>query len=348
MREEILRFSHVSRSFAAEAGKRLQAVSDVSLSIHAGECVAVVGESGCGKSTLARLAARLLPCTTGEILFEGEPVEGLRGEELRCFRRQVQMVFQDSANVISPRMRIGSFLMEPWRMYEKKSRREAREMALYSLKRVRLSPEYFTKYPHQLSGGELQRVCVARAIALHPRLLICDEATSALDVSVQKQVVELLREHQAETQLGVLFICHDLALAETLASRVAVMYLGRLVELMPADHLRTRARHPYTRALLDSVYSVHDDPNRPAVVLKGEPPSPVDVPAGCAFYGRCPMARESCLFEQPALRPVRERIPDGWEAGRREAQPHLAACGRLSEAGTVLPLQDGNADGLSE
>lgn len=315
-KRELLRFSHVSCRFQIDREHSLRAAEDVSLAVEEGECLAVVGESGCGKSTLARLAARLLLPASGEIFFDGRNVSGLRGEELRLYRRQVQMIFQDSAGVVSPRMRIGAFLMEPWRQYEKKSRAQARELACYSLKRVGLGEEYFHKYPHQLSGGELQRVCLARAISLHPRLLICDEATSALDVSVQKQIIRLLREHQEETRCGLLFICHDLALAESFGNRIAVMYLGRVVELLAADHIRDRAAHPYTRALLDSVFSLSDDPDSPIPVLAGEPPSPMEAPSGCAFCSRCPQAWERCRREAPLLRALDET-------------GHLAACHRL-------------------
>lgn len=308
-------FSRVSKAFLLPGGKRLQAVKDVSLTVKPGEAVAVVGESGCGKSTLARLGAGLEMPDDGSILFQGEDISGLRGVSLKAYRRQVQMVFQDSANVISPRMKVGAFLMEPWKQYEKMSRKEAEQMAFYSLSRVGLKEEYFGKYPHELSGGELQRVCVARAIALHPALMICDEATSALDVSVQKQVVGLLKEHQAETGCSLLFICHDLALAEEMGNRVAVMYLGRIVELVPGGSLKKTAAHPYTRALLEASFSVNDGPDTPIRTLPGESPSPINLPEGCAFHTRCPHAGERCGREVPELREI--------EAG------HFVACHRV-------------------
>ena len=217
------------------------------------------------------------------------------------------MVFQDPANVISPRMKVGAFLMEPWRNFEHKNRKEAKKEALYGLSRVQLGEEYFTKYPHQLSGGELQRIAIARAIALHPQLLICDEATSALDVSIQKQILELLEEHQVETHYAILFISHDLALAEEFSHRVAVMYLGKIVEIMEGKRLRENARHPYSRALLASAFSLHDDPTESIKILPGEPPSPVNLPKGCAFCGRCRYATDICKKEEPKLRTIGKR-----------------------------------------
>ncbi len=304
MEKQILKLSHVTREFELKSGEKLRAVTDVSLSVGQGEFVFVAGESGCGKSTLVKMAALLEPVTQGRILFEGEDVTGLRGKGLRQYRRQVQIVLQDPENVCGPRMKVGRFLMEPWINFERKSRKEARDMALYSLERVGLSEEFFHRYPHQLSGGQLQRVSIARAIALHPRLLICDEATSALDVSVQRQILELLKEHQRETGYGVLFICHDLAVAEALGTRVAVMYLGRVVEIMElkeGESLKKTARHPYTKALLASTLSVQDDPEELWQIISGEPPSPVRIPEGCGFCERCVERMERCQKERPEL-----------------------------------------------
>ncbi len=310
----LLELSHICKEFELKQGERLKAVADVTLSVEKGEWVFVAGESGCGKSTLVRLAARTEPLTSGKVLFEGKDLTSAREKELRWYRRQAQVVFQDPGDVCSPRMKVGRFLMEPWINFEKKTRREAKEMALYALERVGLSKEFFEKYPHQLSGGEMQRVAVARAIALHPALLICDEATSALDVSVQRQIIHLLREHQRETGVGILFICHDLALAENFGDRVAVMYLGHIVEVMAGNDLRKHARHPYTRALLDSVLSVRSDRQKPIPVLPGEPPSPVNLREGCVFRSRCRYAEEVCARKMPGPR----EVGDG----------HWAACWR--------------------
>lgn len=299
--QELLQLSCVSKEYELNKGEFLKAVSSVSLSIGAGECVAVVGESGCGKSTLVKLAAHIEALSSGNMIYQGKDVTDIKGEELRQYHRQVQMIFQDPANVFSPRMKIGTFLMEPWRNYEKRSRKEAKKQALYALERVNLGEECFNKYPHQLSGGQLQRVSIARAIALHPRLLICDEATSALDVSVQKQIIELLKEHQTENKFSILFICHDLALAEDFGNRMAVMYLGHIVEILNAESVRKNAKHPYTRALLDSVFSIKDKTNKDIHVLHGEPPGSVHTPTGCVFCDRCRYAEKMCFEVRPEL-----------------------------------------------
>lgn len=300
----VLVLDHVSKSYEMKDGRHLTAVRDVSLTMKSGECLAIIGESGCGKSTLARLAAHLEPPDSGKIIYQGVPVHRLYKKGFKEYRRQVQLVFQNPASVFSPRMRIGTFLMEPWINYEKKSRKEAAELARYSLKRVGLPEEYFHKYPHQLSGGELQRAVIARAIAIHPQLLICDEATSALDVSVQKQIMDLLREHQQEAGISVLFISHDLALAENFGDRIAVMYLGEIVEWLEGQHLRKYAAHPYTRALLDSVFSVYDDPHREIPILPGEPPDPTELHTGCVFSGRCKKAKPECYQKKPQMREI--------------------------------------------
>lgn len=302
MSQEILRLEHISKEFEEKDRSKLKAVTDVSLGMAKRECLGIVGESGCGKSTLAKLVTFIEPPTDGKIYFNGEDVTNIKGYELRAYRREVQIVFQNPSNVFSPRMKIGQFLMEPWIHFEKLSKKAAKEQAYYALDRVRLSRDYFNKYPHQLSGGELQRIAIARAIALHPQLLICDEATSALDVSIQKQIIDLLREHQEEADFSILFISHDLALAENFCNRVAVMYLGRIVEVMNGKALRKNAKHPYAKALLESVFSVRDDPDEKIKILQGEPPSPINLPEGCVFCGRCQYATEQCRQKQPELR----------------------------------------------
>ena len=313
---EMLSVEHVSKVFELGHKREIRAVEDLSLNMRHGERVMVVGESGCGKSTLVRMISGIEIPTSGKILFNGKNVPNLRGEELRQYRRQVQMVFQDSAHVISPRMTIGEFLREPWVCFEHKNRREADEMVRYSIQRVGLDQSYLKRRPHQLSGGELQRICVARAIALHPQLLICDEATSALDVSVQKQILDLIREHVEESGCSVLFICHDLALAENFGDRIAVMYRGRIVEWLNGDHLRREARHPYTRLLLDSVFSIHDEPDKPIPLLPedGGRSSVLDLDGngddnnlesdGCPFCARCEKADEECRKKRPELKQI--------------------------------------------
>lgn len=312
---EMLSVEHVSKVFELGHQREIRAVEDLFFNMCHGERVMVVGESGCGKSTLVRMISGIEMPTSGKILFNGKNVPDLRGEELRQYRRQVQMVFQDSAHVISPRMTIGEFLREPWICFEHKSRREADEVVRYSIQRVGLDQSYLKRRPHQLSGGELQRICVARAIALHPQLLICDEATSALDVSVQKQILDLIREHVEESGCSVLFICHDLALAENFGDRIAVMYRGRIVEWLNGNHLKREALHPYTRLLLDSVFSIHDEPDKPIPFLPEEGGrSGLDQnkngrdgtleSMGCAFCARCEKADEECRKKCPELNMV--------------------------------------------
>ena len=311
--QEIIRLENLSKTFELRYHKTLRAVDAVSLSLHKGVCTAVVGESGCGKSTLARMAALLEPVTEGAIYYKGQQIGGIkeghpmsiRGGALRAYRRHVQMIFQDPVNVFSPRMKIGTFLMEPWIHFEKKTKKEAREMALYSLRRVHLGEEYFDKYPHQLSGGELQRIAIARAISLHPEVLICDEATSALDVSIQQEIMALLKEHQDETNYAILFISQDLALVENFSQQVVVMYLGRIVEIMNGAAFRMHARHPYTKALLSSVFSIDDDPDKEIYVLDGEAQSATGTITGCVFCNRCSQAKDICRREAPVLKPIR-------------------------------------------
>ena len=298
----LLMIEGVSKEFTVDKKKTLKAVSEISLSLARGEQVAIVGESGCGKSTLAKLVACMEKVSSGRITFDGDDITGLKGAKLKAYRRQVQMIFQDPSGVFSPRMRVGTFLMEPWINFEHLNRQQAKEKAIESLERVSLSEEYFKKYPHQLSGGELQRVAIARAISLKPKLLICDEATSALDVSIQRSILELLNEYHEETGFSNLLSSHDLALAEDFCDRVAVMYLGRIVEVLEAKALRKNAKHPYTKALLDSVFSIHDPKDKKINVLKGEPPSPIDLPEGCAFRDRCDCRSGQCAETSPELK----------------------------------------------
>ena len=297
----ILELIHVKTEFEVDGGKKLKAVNDVSFMIKKGECFAVVGESGCGKSTIAKLITRTEKGTGGRIIFDGEDITRIKKGERKQYWRSVQMVFQHPLEVFSPRMKIGTFLMEPWINFERKTKNAARVEAYHSLERVKLPKEFFDKYPHEFSGGELQRVSIARAVDLHPKLLICDEATSALDVSIQKDIINLLKQQQKEYGFSILFICHDLALAEDFCDTVAVMYLGKIVEIMQSNCLREDAQHPYTKALLASVFSVHDSRDKKINILQGEPPSPIDLPEGCSFCERCKDKMERCKTEQPLL-----------------------------------------------
>lgn len=306
MSNNILELIGLKKDFLTDDGRMLKAVNQVQLSVKKGERVAIVGESGCGKSTLAKLITHMEEPTDGRVLFMNQDITSIKGKELREYRRKVQMIFQHPSEVFSPRMRVGRFLMEPWLNYEGKNRKEAKQKALQSLDQVKLSREYFDKYPHMLSGGELQRVAVARAIALEPELLICDEATSALDVSIQREMIHLLKKMQEKSNFTILFISHDLASAEDFCEKVVIMYLGKIVEIMKCDCLLRDAKHPYTRSLLQSVFRVHQSQEEPIHILPGEPPSPIGERKGCSFYGRCNFAKDICKMTEPKLQNINE------------------------------------------
>lgn len=303
--KNLVEISHLCKMF--HIGKReLSAVSDVSLSLGKGECLGIVGESGCGKSTLIRMIIGALRPTSGQVLINGVDYWSLKKREQRAFHRKIQAVFQEPVSSFSPRMRIGAYLMEPRINYDKISGKEARREAVGLLEMVGLPEEFMGRYPHELSGGQLQRVAIARALSIMPDLLVCDEATGALDVSVQDQIARLLVRLQEERETACLFIGHDLALVRGVSQRIAVMYLGQVVETMDSETLEKDASHPYTMALLGSVLDVYCDQEKELPLLKGEPPSPLDLPKGCVFAGRCPVCKEKCMETRPQLRQVGE------------------------------------------
>lgn len=312
MNQPVLSVTSLCKSFRLSAGlfgRRpllLRAVDDVSFSIGAGETLALVGESGCGKSTTGRLVARLLAPTSGSIVFEGSDVASASGAQLHELRRNIQMVFQDPYSSLNPRHTVGDIIEAPFQI-QKVTPASGRRRAVQDLMaRVGLNPDHVYRYPREFSGGQRQRIGIARALALSPRLIICDEPVSALDVSVQAQVMNLLRDLQQELGISYLFISHDLSVVRHISQRVAVMYLGRIVETGPVDTLYAQPRHPYTKALLAS--APIPDPDRAAArrrqPLKGELPSPVNPPSGCTFHTRCPQAKDICRHDNPALRPV--------------------------------------------
>jgi len=296
----------VGRTVLGSPRAWVHAVSDVDLTLVPGETVGLVGESGCGKSTLGRLLLRLVEPTAGEVRFEGRALGELRGRELRALRRAMQIVFQDPYGSLNPRMRVQAIVGEGLMIHGIGTRAERREKVRELLDLVGLSPEAASRYPHEFSGGQRQRIGIARALALGPKFVVADEAVSALDVSIQAQILNLLQDLQRRLGLTLLFISHDLRVVEHLADRVAIMYLGRIVEQGTRADVYERPRHPYTRALLSAVPV--PDPTRKAVrqILSGEPPSPVTPPPGCAFHPRCPFAEARCRTDIPPLETGRD------------------------------------------
>jgi peptide/nickel transport system ATP-binding protein len=276
------------------------AAADVSFEIAANETVALVGESGSGKSTVAKMVVGLLPPTTGDVLIEGKPIYGGGGRNRRRLRGRIQMVFQDPYASLNPRWRALDIIAEPIRAFERASGSEIASRVAELLRLVGLDPADRGKYPHQFSGGQRQRIAIARALASEPEFVVCDEPTSALDVSVQAQILNLMRGLQDRFGLAYLFISHNLAVVRYVAHRIGVMYLGRLVEIAAADALFGTPRHPYTRMLLDAVPDL-DLSGRQRKIIEGESPNPLAPPAGCSFHPRCPFANERCRRERPAL-----------------------------------------------
>lgn len=290
-----------ARRSAASAGRHLSAVSGVSFALAQGESLGLVGESGSGKSSIARALLRLIPAT-GQVRFQGQDLLRLRGQALRAARAQLQIVFQDPLGALDPRMNVLELVSEPLLEFPRGARHEQRALALQMLARVGLGAELLPRFPHQLSGGQAQRVGLARALMLEPRLLICDEPVAALDVSIKSQIANLLRDMRDQLQLSLLFIAHDLATVRYLCDHVIVLYLGRVMEAAPRDALYGAPQHPYTRALLAA--SPVPDPSRPqpVVPLARESPDPVAVPGGCVFRARCPLAVARCASETPLPR----------------------------------------------
>ena len=333
--EVILRVEDLVKHYPATRGPLLgrapggvRAVDGVSFELRRGETLGIVGESGCGKSTLAKLLLRLETPTSGRALFDGEDIFAKEGAALRALRRRFQMILQDPYTSLNPRMTVGDIVGEPFEIHPEvvpPGRRRARVAELLDL--VGLNPEHISRYPHQFSGGQRQRIGIARALALNPQVVVCDEPVSALDVSIQAQVINLLERLQAELHLSYIFIAHDLSVVQHISDRVAVMYLGRIVEIGPEEEIYERPTHPYTQALLSAVPA--PDPRlrgrRRMIRLEGDVPSPANPPSGCRFRTRCWKAVERCAVEEPAL------------VERPAAGPHPSACHYPEQMPGLMP-----------
>jgi oligopeptide/dipeptide ABC transporter ATP-binding protein len=285
-------------------GGKVHAVDGVSFAIAGGETVGLVGESGCGKSTTGKLILRLQEPTSGEILWRGRHIEKLGAAEMRPVRRELQAVFQDPYSSLNPRIRAADIVAEPLRNFEALSAAAARDRIAALFERVGLRADQMVKYPFEFSGGQRQRLGIARALSVRPKLIVCDEPVSALDVSVQAQVINLLMDLQQEFRLSYLFVAHDLAVVEHISHRVAVMYLGKIVEIAPKKAIFTRPQHPYAEALLEAVPVPNPKIRKSRRVLTGDVPSPINPPSGCRFHTRCPYVEERCRREEPVLAQV--------------------------------------------
>jgi peptide/nickel transport system ATP-binding protein len=310
--------------FGRNAG-RVYAVDGVSFEIARGETLSLVGESGCGKSTVGRAILRLFDVTAGQVVLDGQRIDDLSPDRLRRMRQRVQVVFQDPFSSLNPRLRVRDILAEPIRNFGlAKSAAELESKVAALMDTVRLPRDALGRRPHEFSGGQRQRICIARALAAEPDLIVCDEAVSALDVSVKAQIVNLLQDLQREFGLAMLFISHDLAIVEHMTHRVAVMYLGKIVEIAPRNQIFGGPKHPYTQALLSAVPVPDPTARRTPMILKGDVPSPINPPSGCRFHTRCPYVFDRCRTEEPELR---QSVEGQWAACHLDALPDAPAPG---------------------
>jgi len=322
----LLRAQDLVKHFPVEGSDLvLRAVDGVTFDINQGETLGLVGESGCGKSTVGRCLLRLYEPTSGKIFFENEEITHASNSEMRRVRRDMQVIFQDPYSSLNPRQNILSIVSEPMVIHKIGSKSERRDRVAGLLEKVGLDPSYMRRYPHEFSGGQRQRIGIARALALDPKMIVCDEPVSALDVSVQAQVVNLLQDLQSELGLTYLFISHGLAVVEHISNRVAVMYLGKIVEIADAQELYSDPLHPYTKALLSAIPIPDPKQKRERIVLKGDVPTPIDPPSGCRFRTRCPWAIDDCAKVVPELREI--------------TPGHTAACIRV-EGYETAPLAE--------
>lgn len=304
--QEFLSINNLSKYFtiSKRKGVYLRAVDDLSLKINRGETLGLVGESGCGKSTTGRMILNLLEASAGEVFFDNVDILRCSKKQMHDKRRKMQMIFQDPFASLNSRMTVGEIIREPLDIYKVGSRQERKEKVTELLEEVGLTGRHAERYPHEFSGGQRQRICIARALALNPDFIVCDEAVSALDVSIQAQIINLLKRLQKDYQLTYLFISHDLSVVEYISDRVAVMYLGKIVELASTAELYKNPRHPYTRALISAIPVPEPKKKKERIILKGDVPNPIEPPVGCRFSSRCPQASELCHSTQPQLREV--------------------------------------------
>lgn len=318
MNSPILEANGISKHFSVKSGafgpkKVLRAVEGVDLRLHSGETLGLAGESGCGKSTVARLIMGLVPVTAGSVSYLGRSLEGMGRDEKSAFRKDVQMIFQDPFSSLNPRMRVGDIIGEPLAIHGLAAGLEKRRMVLELMDKVGLAKEHFSRYPHEFSGGQRQRIGIARALAVSPKVIIADEPVSALDLSIQAQIINLLQDLKRDFSLSFLFIAHDLSVVRHMSDRVAIMYMGRIVEAGGREEVFGRLLHPYTEGLLSAVPRIRAEERKTRIVLQGDIPSPIDPPSGCPFHTRCPYAeRPICTESRP---PLEEKEPG-----------HFAAC----------------------
>jgi peptide/nickel transport system ATP-binding protein/oligopeptide transport system ATP-binding protein len=314
---ELIRVTNLVKYFPMRGGilqrkvSWVQAVDDVSFTVKRGETVGLVGESGCGKTTVGRTMLRLLEPTSGQVTFDGTDVFSLRGSRLKAMRRNMQIIFQDPYSSLDPRMPVGESIAEGLKIHRIGTPQERRDLVVSTLRKVGLEEYHSRRYPHEFSGGQRQRIGIARALALQPKFIVCDEPVSALDVSIQSQVLNILKDLQREFGLTYLFIAHNLSVVEHISDRVAVMYLGKIVEMTGREELFRNPLHPYTQALMSAIPIPDPHLRRQRILLAGDVPSPLNPPSGCRFHPRCPVAIGHCAVQEPAFREV---SPSHWAA----------------------------------
>ena len=336
----LLKVSHLKKYFPIRGGllgektQYVRAVDDISFNVRAGQTVGIVGESGCGKTTMGRTILRLHSVTSGEVIFNGMDLGKMNARALRKIRPQIQMIFQDPYSSLSPRMTVGEIIGEAVRQHHIVSKEEYKEYIFDVMRRCGLQPQHFERYPHEFSGGQRQRICIARSIALKPRLIICDEPVSALDVSIQAQIINLLKELQRTEGIAYIFISHDLSVVEHISDEVGVMYLGNMMEYGKTKDIFSRPLHPYTEALFSAVPVPDPDYKMNRIILKGDIPSPANPPSGCKFHTRCEKCRDICTREEPVF---------------RELEPgHFVACHLYDDSGVSGAADSGNREEQQE